>query len=84
LFDNDLLNQAYLFLKEEHPKEANYMLKNSYVILSNKKIELNNELTEQDIKKINNYKYPERLYSFVKTSSQKYKSWDKFSFRQFI
>ena len=81
MFSNKLINEVYDFLLESYSEsEANYILTNSLAILGDKKIIVSEELDSFSIKRIEKYKYPERLSSFVKTSAEKSSEWKSLSF----
>lgn len=81
MFKNELVNEAYVFLKERHSEgEANYILTNSLAILGDKKVDVSEELDKASIARVDRYKYPERLASFVKTTSEKSDKWKELSF----
>jgi hypothetical protein len=84
LFKNSIINESYEYLLERHSdEEANYILTNSLAILGDKKIQIQNntsELPQSVIKRIDKYKYPERLASFVRITSEKSNSWKEYSF----
>ena len=81
MFSNELIEEVYNFLLETHTEnEANYILTNSLAILGDKKINVSEELDKFTLERVNRYKYPERLSSFVKTSSDKSTEWKSFSF----
>ena len=81
MFTNELIQEAYEFLKERHTEsESNFIITNSLAILGDKKVEVSEELDKTIIARVNRYKYPERLASFVKTTSEKSNKWKQLSF----
>ena len=83
MFKNKKLEELYKELLETHkPSEANYIITNSLAILGDKKIKPIKEdvLNNFSLKRINSYKYPDRLCSFVKITSEKSETWKKYSF----
>jgi len=81
IFQSNDLNEIYDFLLLKHPEpEVNYILTNSLAILGDKKIVPSKELIKESINKLDNYKYPEKLLSFVKIASEKSDYWKQFSF----
>ena len=81
LFKNEIIAEVYEYLKERHSeKESNYILTNSLAILGDKKVQVSEELNNEILIRVNRYKYPERLASFVKTTSAKSDVWKNFSF----
>jgi hypothetical protein len=72
MFKNELLKEAYEFLKERHSEsESNFILTNTLAILGDKEVQVSESLDDKQIARANRYKYPERLASFVKTTSEK-------------
>jgi len=81
MIKNDIVKEAYAQLLEDHDEsEANYILLNSLAILGDKKVQVKESLDSEGYKRINGYKYPERLSSFIKTTSEKSSEWKNLSF----
>jgi len=89
MFNNKIINDTYNYLLSNHSlEESNFIILNSLAILGDKKVtvpplsekENLKTLSINNIKRINNYKYPERLESFVKLSSKKSNDWQVYSF----
>jgi len=85
IFSNENINNIYKTLLERNSnEEANYILSNSLAILGDKKIIPSKELSEHNIKRINSYKYPDRLEAFINTTLQKSEIWKQYSFVKFV
>jgi len=83
MFKNENIELEYKkILEAEGIKKANYIILNSLAILGDKKVivEAMEELDDFSIKRINRYKYPERLASFMKITREKTEEWKSFSF----
>jgi hypothetical protein len=78
---NPLVLQSYNALLENHTAEetATIML-NSLSILGAKNIIITDSLNEEAIKRINKYKYPERLSLFLNTTNDRSTEWKNNSF----
>lgn len=84
IFVNETISNAYDYLLKMHSlEEANFILSNSLAILGDSKIIVSTELTEKSVSRVNRYKYPDRLASFVKISSEKTQQWKDLSFAKF-
>ena len=83
MIKNKIVKEAYNNLLLGHPvKEANYILLNSLAILGDKKVivEEVQEFDKKALERINRYKYPERLASFIGITQKKSESWSNLSF----
>ena len=69
-------------LENESVDKANYIILNSLAILGDKKIivEKMKVLDDFSLTRINRYKYPERLASFMKITQEKTEEWKSSSF----
>lgn len=81
MIKNTLLKETYENLLNNHTvNEANFIMLNSLSILGDKKVIVSEEINEEGYARINKYKYPDRLASFVRTCSEKTEQWAQFSF----
>lgn len=83
MIENELVLECYNELLLKYNKStANYILTNSIAILGDKKITPSRieELSSYDIKRINKFKYPEKLTYFIRLTSEKSDEWKNFSF----
>jgi hypothetical protein len=83
LIKNKLVQEAYQKLLDNHTvEESNYILLNSLAILGDKKVivESVKEFNKVSLERINRYKYPERLSSFLTITNEKTESWKSLSF----
>jgi len=80
---NESVRQSFENLTAKYPiSECNYIITNSLAILGDKKVQPSKEtkLTEASLKRINRYKYPERLASLINITMDKTEEWANFSF----
>ena len=83
MIKNEIVLQAYNKLLTNHSiEESNYILLNSLAILGDKKVivEEVQEFDKKALERINRYKYPERLASFLNITNEKSASWANLSF----
>jgi len=83
MIKNEIVKEAYNNLLLKHSvKESNYILLNSLAILGDKKVivEEVQEFDKKALERINRYKYPERLASFIGITQKKSESWSNLSF----
>jgi len=81
MFKNKIITDSYNTLLENHSeREANYILLNCLAVLGDKKIIVSETLDEKSIERVNRYKYPDRLASFVNKTSNKTTQWSNLSF----
>lgn len=81
MIKNKILLNAYNKLLENHTEsESNYILLNSLVVLGDKKVQVSETLDKTNLTRVNKYKYPERLASFIGTTSSKSEQWAELSF----
>ena len=83
MIKNQIIEDAYNKLLETHTiSESNYILTNSLAILGDKKVVIqeSEEIDKVSIDRINKYKYPERLASFINITNEKTEDWKELSF----
>lgn len=83
MIKNEIVLEAYNKLLTSHSiEESNYILLNSLAILGDKKVivEEIQEFDKKALERINRYKYPERLASFLNITNEKSESWKNLSF----
>ena len=83
MIKSEIVKEAYLKLLNNHSiKESNYILLNSLAILGDKKIIVEDveSFDKKTLERINRYKYPERLVSFLNITNEKSESWKNLSF----
>jgi len=83
IINNELVRESFNKIKNNYSiEEANYILLNSLAILGDKKVvvERVKELDKKALERINRYKYPERLASFLGITQKKSESWSNLSF----
>jgi len=83
MIKNELVQEAFNNLLINHSiTESNYILLNSLAILGDKKIIVEHveEFDKKAIDRINRYKYPERLASFINITNKKSENWKDLSF----
>ena len=81
MIKNEILLNAYNNLLENHTEsESNYILLNSLAVLGDKKIQISETLDKDSLARVNKYKYPDRLASFIATTSKKSQQWGELSF----
>ena len=81
MIKNIIIKETYESLLENHTEsEANHIILNSLAILGDKKVIVKEELDKEGYARINRYKYPERLASFINTTSEKSSEWKNLSF----
>lgn len=83
MIKNEIVLEAYNKLLINHSIiEANYIILNSLAILGDKKVivEEVQEFDKKALERINRYKYPERLASFLNITNEKSVSWANLSF----
>jgi len=78
---NSKVRDAYNLILENHSEEeAAKIILNSLSILGAKKIKIQTHLDEESFKRINKYKYPDRLALFLETTNSKSLEWKNNSF----
>ena len=83
MIKNEIVLEAYNNLLKNHNKpKSNFILLNSLAILGDKKVvvESTEELNKAALTRINRYKYPERLATFINITNEKTESWKELSF----
>jgi hypothetical protein len=83
MIENAIVLEAYNKLLENHlVSESNFILLNSLAILGDKKVivEEIEEFNKEALSRINRYKYPERLASFLNITNEKTENWKELSF----
>ena len=81
MITNKTLLNAYNNLLEDHTEsESNYILLNSLAVLGDKKVQVSENLDKNSLNRVNRYKYPDRLASFIATTSKKSQQWGELSF----
>jgi len=81
--EKGILKEVYDYLLTRHSiEESNFILLNSLAILGDKKVSVyyDKEINKFDLERVNRYKYPDRLSSFIRTSSEKTDDWKNYSF----
>jgi len=79
--NNEILSEVFSELNEIHSEEDSvFILLNSLSVLGDKKVIVENGLSEFNINRLNKYKYPERLASFINKTSNKTLQWKHLSF----
>lgn len=81
MITNEIILEAYNNLLLSHTEaDSNYILLNSLAILGDKKVKVSESIAKEEYTRINKYKYPERLASFIKITSEKSEDWKNISF----
>jgi hypothetical protein len=81
MIKNEIVQEAYNDLLTKHSEQETAKITlSSLSILGAKKVIIQEHLDENSFKSINKYKYPERLASFMRTTSEKSFQWSDLSF----
>jgi len=81
MIKSDIVKEAYDKLLQTHTVEdSNLIMLNCLAILGDKKVIVSKTLDEKALARVNRYKYPDRLASFINITNNKSKQWADLSF----